>query len=258
MGGLNASLATALSGLIAEQAALQVTTNNVANVNTSGYSREVPVLAASDPVVVDPLTFGTGVTLQNIESVRDPILESQIQQQTQTENQYNTLSAALQQTQVNFTTTGADIGTAISNFFDSINQLSTNPADLSLRQSVLTAAGNLATSFNTTANNLTQQQQNLDLSVVQTVGQINQLSQQIAQLNGQISNLENVGENAGTFIDQRQQAIDQLSALADVSIIPADNTLTLTTANGSHPAGSAASALAIPPPGAPLMIWYAR
>jgi flagellar hook-associated protein 1 len=233
MSSLNASLATALSGLIAEQGALETTTNNVANVNTPGYSREQPVLVASDPVVVDPLTFGTGVTLQSVESIRDPILESQIQQQTQAQGQFSTLASALQQTQGNFTTTTSDIGTEISNFFDSINQLSTNPSDLSLRQGVLTAARNLATSFNTTANNLTQQQSNLDSSVVQTVGQVNQLTEQIAQLNGQISNLENVGETAGTFVDQRQQAIDQLSSLVDVSVIPSDNTLTLTTANGA-------------------------
>jgi flagellar hook-associated protein 1 len=233
MSSLNASLSSALSGLIAEQGALEATTNNVANVNTPGYSREQPVLVASDPVVLDPLTFGTGVTLQSVESIRDPILESQIQQQTQGQGQFSALASALQQTQGNFTTSSSDIGTEISNFFDSINQLSTNPSDVSLRQGVLTAAGNLATSFNTTANNLTQQQSSLDLSVVQTVGQINQLTAQIAQLNGQIGNLQNVGENAGTFVDQRQQAIDQLSSLVDVSVIPTDNTLTLTTANGA-------------------------
>lgn len=232
MSSLNASLSSALSGLIADQGALAASTNNVANVNTPGYSREEPVLVSSDPVVDDPLTFGTGVTLQSIQSIRDPILESQIQQETQVENQYNTLASALQQTQVSFSSTG-DVGTSISNFFDSINQLSTNPSDLSLRQGVLTAAQNLAGSFNGTANALTQQQQSLDLSVVQTVSQINQLTSQIAQLNGQVSSLQNVGENAGTFIDQRQQAIDQLSSLVDVSVIPADNTLTLTTANGA-------------------------
>src|ERR1700733_5065063 len=233
MSSLNASLATALSGLIAEQAAMQTTTNNVANVNTPGDSRETPGLVASDPLVIDPLTFGTGVTMQSIESIRDPILESQIQQQTQGQGQFTALTSALQQAQVNFTTTASDIGTQISNFFDSINQLSANPSDLSLRQGVLTAASNLATSFNGTANNLTQQQTSLDLSVVQTVGQINQLTQQIAQLNGQISSLQNVGESAGSFVDQRTQEIDQLSALAEVSVIPSNNTLTLTTANGA-------------------------
>src|SRR5208283_953798 len=146
MSSLNASLASALSGLIADQGAMATTTNNVANVNTPGYSRQEPVLVASDPVVLSPLTFGTGVTLQSVESIRDPILESQIQQQTQAEGQYSTLASALQQTQTNFTASTGDIGTAISNFFDSINQLSTNPSDLSLRQGVLTAAGNVASS----------------------------------------------------------------------------------------------------------------
>jgi len=232
MSSLNASLATALSGLTAAEGAIAATTNNVANANTPGYSREEPVLVSSDPVVLTPLTYGTGVTLQSIQSVRDPILLSQIQQETQSSGQFNSLVSALQQLQTNFTGTSSGIGAAISNFFDSVNQLSTNPTDLSLRQGVITAANNLATSFNTTANALTQQQGNLDLSVVQSVGQINQLTRQIAQLNGQISNLQNVGENAGTLVDQRQQVIDQLSSLVDVSVIPSDNTLTLTTANG--------------------------
>jgi flagellar hook-associated protein 1 FlgK len=233
MSSLNASLATALSGLVAEQGALQVTTNNVANANTPGYTQERPVLVSSDPYEADPLTFGTGVTLQSVESIRDPLLESQIQQQTQAQGQFSTLASALAQTQVNFISSTSDIGTSISNFFDSVNQLSTNPSNLSLRQGVLTAAGNLATSFSTTANNLTQQQGSLDASVVQTVAQINQLTAQIAQLNGKVSTLENAGESAGAFGDQRQQAIDQLSALVDVAVIPSGNTLTLTTTSGS-------------------------
>ena len=233
MSSLNASLAIALSGLTAEQGALEATTNNVANVNTPGYSRQVPNLVSSDPIVVDPLTLGTGVTLQSIDSIRDPILESTIQQETQTQGQLNAQVSALQQTQVNFTTSTSDIGTEITNFFNSINQLSASPADLSVRQGVLTAADNLATSFNTTANNLTQQQTNLDQNVVETVGQINQHSVQIAQLNGQISRLDGTGESAGSFVDQRQQAIDQLSSLVNVSVIPSDNSLTLTTGNGT-------------------------
>lgn len=233
MSSLNASLAIALSGLTAEQGALEATSNNVANVNTPGYSREVPVLATSDPIVVSPLTLGSGVNLETIESVRDSILESQIQQETQTQGKLSSLVSQLSQTQTSFTSTTGDIGTAISNFFDSINQLSTSPADLSLRQGVLTAAGNLATAFNVAANNLTAQRTNLNQSVQQIVGQINQLTTQIAQLNGQISNIENAGESAGTFIDQRTQLIDQLSSLVDVSVIPSNNTLTLTTASGT-------------------------
>jgi flagellar hook-associated protein 1 FlgK len=233
MSSLNASLAVALSGLSAEQGALEATTNNVANVNTPGYSRQVPRLETSDPVVIAPLTLGTGVRLRNIESIRDPILESQIQQETQAQGQLGALVAALTQTQSNFNSTSGDIGTAISKFFDSINQLSTSPADLSLRQNVLTTAGNLANTFNGVANHLVAQRTSLNESVDQAVGQINELTQQIAQLNKQIGIVEDAGQSAGTFLDQRTQLIDQLSSLVDVSVIPSDNTVTLTTASGT-------------------------
>ena len=62
MSSLNASLFTALSGLAAEQGALQATTNNVANVNTPGYTREVPVLLTRDPVVVSKNQRSTAST----------------------------------------------------------------------------------------------------------------------------------------------------------------------------------------------------
>lgn len=233
MSSLNASLAIALSGLTAEQGAMEATTNNVANVNTPGYSRQVPVLVTGDAVVVAPLTFGSGVTLSQIQSVTDPILEARIQQETEAQGQWNSLLSALQQTQVNFTGQSGDIGSAISSFFDSVNQLSASPTDLSVRQGVVTAAGNLATAFNNVAENLVTQRSNLDLGVQQTVSQINQLTTQIATLNGQIENLQNVGQSAGTFVDQRTQLIDQLSNLVDVSVIPSGNSLTLTTASGA-------------------------
>jgi len=233
LSSLNTGLAIALSGLTADQGALEATSNNVANVDTPGYSREEPILQTTDPVLIGPLTFGTGVTLQSIQSARDPILESRIQQETQSQGQLDAMVSALSQLQVSFTSSSGDIGTAISNFFDSVNQLSTSPSDLSLRQNLLTAANDLADSFNTTANRLTSQQSNLNASVEQAVSQVNQLTQQIAQLNQQISSIQNVGESAGSFIDQRTQLIDQLSSLVDVSVIPSDNSLTLTTASGT-------------------------
>lgn len=233
MSSLNASLASALSGLMADQAALETTTNNVANISTPGYSRQVPIMVTSDPIVLDPLTLGTGVTLKSIESIRDPILESRIQQETQTQGQMDSLVGALSQTQVSFTSSTADIGTSISNFFNSVNQLSTSPTDLSLRQGLLTAANSLASAFNLTANNLTTQRGSIDGSIKEDVGQINELTKQIAELNVKISNLQNIGASAGTFVDQRTQAIDQLASLVDVIAIPTDNTLTLTTATGT-------------------------
>ena len=233
MSGLSSALAIAIGALQAEQGALDVTTNNVANTNTPGYSRQVPDFVENPPVVLGNLTVGAGVDLQKIESLRDPILQVQIDQETQQQGQLNSFVTALQQAQTLFTSSTADIGTQISNFFSSLGQLSTDPANLALRQGVLTAAGNLANAFNTTADNLAQQKTNLDLSVVENVQQVNTLTTQIAGLNAQIANLQNIHHDASAFVDQRDVLIGQLSSLIDVSIIHSDNTLTLTTSNGT-------------------------
>jgi flagellar hook-associated protein 1 len=145
----------------------------------------------------------------------------------------NAFVSAMQQTQVQFTTSSGDIGTAMSNFFSSLSQLSTDPTNLALRQGVLTAAGNMATAFNNTANSLTQQQSSLDLQVSQDVSQVNTLTGQIAALNNEISQMEGVNQDPSALVDQRDVLIGQLSSLIDVSTIQSDNGLTLTTSNGT-------------------------
>ena len=233
MSSLYSSLSVATGALQAEQGAMDATTNNVANVNTPGFSRQRPVLVESDPVVVGSVTYGTGVALEKLESLRDPILQLRIQEEMQQQGQLNASVTALQQAQAQFTTSNNDIGTEISNFFSSLQQLSTDPANLALRQGVLTAAGNMSTAFNNTADALTAQQSNLDLNVTQDVQQINVLTAQIATLNNQISQLQGVKQDASALVDQRDVLIGQLSALVDVSTIQSDNGLTLTTANGT-------------------------
>ncbi|MFY9561124.1 MAG: flagellar hook-associated protein FlgK [Terriglobales bacterium] len=233
MSGLYGSLSMALSALLANQQALATTANNVANANTPGFSRQRAVLVPGDPVVLGNLSVGTGVLLQKLESLRDPILELRLNQETQDQGKLDSTFAALQQIQVNFSGTNSGIGDAISKFFDSLQQLSTDATNPALRQGVLTSAGNLATAFNTSANNLQAQRSNLDLNVVQTVGEINTLTAHIASLNEQIANLENVHQDASTFLDQRTTLIRQLSNLVDVSIIQTEHGITLTTSNGT-------------------------
>jgi flagellar hook-associated protein 1 len=233
MAGLFGTLSVALSGLQAQQGALEITANNVANANTPGYSRARPVLVEGDPIVTDSLTLGSGVKLQGSQSLRDPILELRLNQETQQQGRFDAIVSAMQQVQVMFSGNGNDLGTQITNFFNSLQQLSTNPSDLSQRQGVLTAAGNLATAFHTTVANLQSQRDNLDLSVSQTVDQINTYATQIAQLNTQISGLQNIGENADTFIDQRNNVIRQLSGLVDIAEVQSNNGLTVSTTNGT-------------------------
>ncbi len=234
MGGLFGSLSIAVSGLGVSQQEMETTSNNVANANTVGYSREVTDTAAGDPIQIGSLVVGTGVVLQKIESLRDPILEIQLNQATQQQSSLDTQLTELQQMQTQFASSTAGIGADISNFFNSLEQLSPDPSSLALRQSVLTAAANLARDFNSSASSLATQQDNLNLTVQQSVGEVNNLTAQIASINQQIGVLENANVNASTLVDQRTNLVRQLSGLIDVQVIPTEKDgIDLATSNGT-------------------------
>lgn len=234
MAGLFGTLSIALSALAVSQTEMATTGNNVANANTPGYSREVADTAAGAPIAIASTTIGTGVVLQKIESLRDPILEIQLNQATQQNSQLNTALGQLQTLQGQFAGVSSGIGADISNFFNSLQQLSPDPSNLELRQTVLTAAGNLATDFNQNANSLETQRSNIDLNVVQSVSNINTLTAQIADVNQQIRTLQNVGQSATSLVDTQTTLIRNLSGLIGVSVIPTDQGISLALANGTQ------------------------
>jgi flagellar hook-associated protein 1 FlgK len=235
VGTLISSLNIALQSMQAEQEALATTTNNIANANTPGYTRETVSFEETPPVQYGGLLLGDGVTIGQITSQRDSLLQAGLEQQTQQQAKYNSYLGTMQQVQSLFNeSSGNGVQGSVTAFFNSLQQLSTSPSDSNLRQAVLTAAQNMAQTFNTTAGNLSQMQQSANVTVTQTVNQINSLTSQIASVNAQVTAATESGQNAGTFIDQRDQLIQQLSGLVDVSTIDTGNGgVTLTTSNGT-------------------------
>lgn len=235
MGGLSGTLGIAVNSLIADQGALEVTSNNIANANTPGYTREQANLVEQTPVQIGNLLFGQGVDLQSIESIRDPVLELRIQQETQTQGQLSAFLGGANQVQSLFNETqGVGLENVLSQFFNSFQSLSTNPTSIPLRQGVLSAAQNLVNAFNQTSSSLTQIQGGLDQEVTQDISQVNQLTSQIAQVDSQISSLQASAQNTGPLVDQRTQLVNQLSNLIGISVTNnVSGTYTLTTQNGS-------------------------
>jgi flagellar hook-associated protein 1 len=235
MGSLSASLNIAIGSLLTEQGAIETTSNNIANVNTPGYSRQRANFSETSPIEIGTLTLGTGVQLQDVTSLRDAILDLRVNQETQQQGKLNAFLGGGQQIQALFNeTAGTGLQGPLSALFNSFQQLSVNPSDPTARQSVITAAQNLAHTLNQTSDNLTTQQQNTDLAVKQSVSQINSLTTQIAQVNVQVAAAVGSGANAGAFIDQRQQLINQLSNYVDVSTVDAGGgSVTLTTSVGT-------------------------
>jgi flagellar hook-associated protein 1 FlgK len=239
MGTITSLMDIAQQALMADQEALNVTSNNVANQNTAGYTREVVNFQAADAVTLSGGSFGSGVTASAV-SQRDRVLEQRVQQQTQNQAQSGALESALQQIQNIFglssTTSSASstaLGTATNSFFSALSALASNPSDAATRQNVLTAANTLAGAFNSAANQLAQVSSGLNQQVVSDVGQVNSLTSTIASLNAQIASLS-PNADAGSLEDQRQLAIGQLSQLVGLDQISTENNgITLTTSGGA-------------------------
>lgn len=232
---LTSSLSTAIGALNASQGAIQITSNNVANANTPGYTREIVDLQTAGYTQDGFVQLGDGVVLQGFTSVRNQLLQTQLQQQTAAQGSANAEANAMQQVEPLFTTSTTDVGTAMSNLFSSLSSLATDPTNSSSRQAVLSAGQALATAFNTASNALTSQQAGLNTAVTQDVGQINQLTQQIAALNPQIVALQETDPNqsGGTLQDQQNHLIQQLSQLTGVQTTQTNNGVTLTTVSGT-------------------------
>jgi len=233
---LGSSLLISVQAMLTDQAALSVTSNNIANVNTPGYTREVANLEEVSPAQFGNLEFGGGVQLADIESVRDNILQMRLNQETQSQGKLSTFTNGMNQIQTVFNeASGAGLQSLLSNFFNSFQSVASDPTNTGDRQAVVGAAKSLAAGFQQTATTLAQQQQTADQGVVQTVQQINQLTARIANLNGEIATTAGAGLNTNSFEDQRAQLITQLSGLIDVQTIAANgNTVTLTAGNGTE------------------------
>jgi len=233
MGGLNTSLMIGMQALNATQDALTATANNIANANTPGYTEEVAQFSENAETNVSTGAIGGGVSLDGLKSLRDELLNLQIQQQTSQQNSAAAQSTSLQNVQTYFTSNGADIASALTSLSSSLAALSASPSSSSAQQGVLSSGQNLANAFNTTANGLTAAQSSADQQVTETVGQINTLTAQIAQLNGQLSQLTADGQDGGTVQDKRDELVQQLSGLTGVSVTQSSSGEDITTSNGT-------------------------
>ncbi len=252
MGTLTTLYDLTRSSLAADQAALNATANNVANQNTAGYVRQVASFSSGDTV---SLGQGNGYTYSGpsvtLESRRDRVLEQRVQQQTQAAGASSARSGVLGQVEDVFslsgssTTAGAtQIGTALASLFSSLTALAGNPTDTATRQGVLSAAGALASSFNSAATQLGQVASGAGAEISSSVKQVNALTATIAALNGQIQQTS-PDADAGLLENQRQTAIAQLSQLVGLHQVTTEsNGIALTTDGGAVlVSGSQASVL---------------
>ena len=240
MGTINSAFSIMTGALDADQQALNVVANNVANASTPGYTEETPDWQENQPLNIGGVSVGQGVTETGSTSQRNLVLDARLDQQQQLASASSSRLTALDTLQALFTpdsgsssSTAGDIGSDITSFFDSFSSLEANPTNNADRQSVLSTASTLAGDISNAAASLNSQRTALDQQAAGTTSQVNALTSSIAQLNQQIQTTS-PDADAGTLEDQRQYDLSQLSQLIGINqITTGNNGLAITTTSGA-------------------------
>ncbi|HXR37455.1 MAG TPA: flagellar hook-associated protein FlgK [Terracidiphilus sp.] len=239
MGTINSAFSLISGALDADQSALSIVANNVANANTPGYTQERPTWQENQPVTINGLSYGDGVSETGAKSLRDSVLVARLDQQQQLASASGARLTALNSVQALFppdsgsaSATAGDIGSDITSFFNSFSSLEADPTDNSLREEVLSSAGTLAGDISNAAASLNEQSAALDQEASGVTAQVNALTSAIAQLNQQIQTTS-PNADAGTLEDQRQEDLSQLSQLIGINQVKTENNgLSVTTTSG--------------------------
>ncbi|MEW5978201.1 MAG: flagellar hook-associated protein FlgK [Acidobacteriota bacterium] len=216
MATLFGSLEIGRKSLNASQLALEVAGNNIANINTPGYSRQRAVLQPSLPLATGAGLIGTGVDVTSIQGVRDRFIEARLSGVLQSHARQEEIVGYLSQVESVFDIHASGLQDSIANFFNSFSSLSQNPESVPYRGNVILAAQNLVSQFQASSQQLTTIQRNLDQAVTSAVHEINRLAAGIASLNQQIFSLELGGAEANSLRDERQELLNELSEWVDI------------------------------------------
>lgn len=215
----------AVTGLITSKSALSTVSHNIVNADTEGYTRQRVDIKNFDPIRIGSSYVGQGALVTGISRISNQFLVDQLRRDTQNFNSYD----AYYDFAVRIDSLLGDDATAITptlqNFFNSLQDLSNDPTSEPVRQVLLSEGNALSNRFNTIYDQLFQQNDALNTSLETVASQVTELAAGIADLNRSITAAaaNGTGDQPNDLLDQRDQAIRELSALVGVSVLTNSN-----------------------------------
>ncbi|KVN70668.1 flagellar hook-associated protein FlgK [Burkholderia ubonensis] len=221
-----------ISGLNAAIWGLTTTSNNISNAATPGYTIERPVYAEASGQYTGSGYLPQGVNTVTVQRQYSQYLSDQLnnaQTQGGALSTWNTLVAQLNN-YVGSPTAG--ISTAITNYFTGLQNVANKAADTSVRQTAMSNAQVLADQLKAAGAQYDALRQSVNTQLSATVAQINTYTTQIAQLNQQIATAGSQGQPPNQLMDQRDQAVSNLSSLAGIQVVRNDQGYSVFMAGG--------------------------
>ena len=208
-----------VSALQAFQAAISVTSNNVANASTPGYDKETLNLNEAPPQWNGSTSVGTGVAVGGTSRAYSQTAANQLNTSQSTLGQLTALQNYTSQIDNLFGTSAGGLSTALQSFYSAWSNVANNPTSAASRQALLGQAQSIATSFQNTSAQLNTLNTDVNARITADVTQINSIAASISTLNKQIviGTAENGGQAPNALLDQRDQFVSSLSKLVGIS-----------------------------------------
>ncbi|MFC2972524.1 flagellar hook-associated protein FlgK [Azotobacter bryophylli] len=204
-----------LSGLNTAQVALNTTSNNITNVYTPGYNRQITILGESG--------VGNGVQVDDVQRQFSQFVAGQLNRSQSASSALDSYQTQISQIDSLLADSKSNLSTLMQGFFSSLTDLSSTPSDPSARQGVIGAADTMTAQFRSLDGYLNDMQQGINSQIGDQVFQLNNLSKQMASLNQQISLAKaRTGEAPNSLLDQRDQVVADMSKIADVELTVQD------------------------------------
>ncbi|RMF61108.1 MAG: flagellar hook-associated protein FlgK [Calditrichaeota bacterium] len=217
MPGIFQTLDIARRAIWASRLGIDVTSHNIANVNTPGYSRQLVNFEAASPLQLLKGQLGLGVEADDIRRVRNQLLDLQYRQANQSlgknqikENTLYQVETILQEPAEN------SLGNLLNDFFSEFSNLATEPENMTIRNVLLQKAIALSDGFREKYNRLTETRDSLRSDIENVVNQVNNITREIADLNAKISVAESTMGSANDLRDRRDLLLDQLSEFVNI------------------------------------------
>lgn len=206
-----------VSALTANQHALSITGNNIANVNTKGYSRQTVDLEAQAGQNSGSGYIGRGVKVSTVVRQYDELLSKQANAATAASNADSARYNLLNQMQNVFKGGDSGLGAAINSMMNAFADVQTAPADGTARNVVLTRMTELAARFRAASASLEELEYSAKQQIANNISVVNSLAQKVASLNLQISQSLTSGHEPNDLLDARDTAISEINKYVQTS-----------------------------------------
>lgn len=206
-----------MSGLRTSQKQLNVTSHNISNVNTPGYSRQSAEQKADDAHWIGGSQYGTGAYIDNVRRAYDQFAARELTQSTTQLHQANESHAQLAVMDEFISNNASKTISSMNDYYDSVKSLADHPNDLGSRKAVLENAALVSQTVNSTYDTLSGMQRDVNDQLVATVERVNTLGQEIATLNKRIQ--ENPAGEKNDLFDQQQSLVNELAQYTKVTVL---------------------------------------